>query len=150
MSEDAYLAGYGKEERARLKVALGDTALRHIAARGWTTPDGTTTRIHLLRFTSVAYADRFRIESLKSGDTDEELPLGVAEAEIIDGASGDVQVPEVTAYTYQEKKPYGPEQTRWAYIMAGDTLTMVTQTRKGGTLAVPFQQTVALQAQLLG
>ncbi|MFE5713217.1 hypothetical protein ACFQ7J_20695 [Streptomyces sp. NPDC056501] len=150
VSEDAYLAGYGKEERARLKVALGDTALRHIAARGWTTPDGTTTRIHLLRFTSVAYADRFRIESLKSGDTDEELPLGVAEAEIIDGASGDVRVPEVTAYTYQEKKPYGPEATRWAYITAGDTLAMVTQTRKGGTLAVPFQQTIALQAQLLG
>ncbi|MFD0148685.1 hypothetical protein ACWGQ4_01115 [Streptomyces sp. NPDC055721] len=150
VSEDAYLAGYGKEERARLKVALGDTALRHIAARGWTTPDGTTTRIHLLRFTSVAYADRFRIESLKSGDADEELPLGVAEAEIIDGASGDVRVPEVTAYAYEEKKPYGPEATRWAYITAGDTLAMVTQTRKGGTLAVPFQQTIALQAQLLG
>ncbi len=150
VSDDAYLAGYGKEERARLKVALGDSPLRHIAARGWTTPDGTTTRVHLLRFSSVAYADRFRIDSLKSGDADEELPLGVAEAEIIDGASGDVRVPEVTAYAYQEKKPYGPEQTRWAYITAGDTLAMVTQTRKGGALAVPFQQTLALQAQLLG
>ncbi|MEU7296485.1 hypothetical protein AB0A76_25300 [Streptomyces exfoliatus] len=148
--DDAYLAGYGKEERERLKVALGDSTLRHIAARGWTTPDGTTTRVHLLRFSSVAYADRFRIDSLKSGDADEEMPLGVAEAEIIDGASGDVRVPEVTAYAYQEKKPYGPEQTRWAYITAGDTLAMVTQTRKGGALAVPFQQTLALQAQLLG
>ncbi|MFF3759177.1 hypothetical protein [Streptomyces sp. NPDC002185] len=29
-------------------------------------------------------------------------------------------------------------------------LAVVTQTRKGGTLTVPFQQTVALQAQLLG
>ncbi|MER7623433.1 hypothetical protein [Streptomyces sp. NPDC126503] len=150
VSDDAYLATYGKEWRAPLKQALRDSALRHITARGWTTPDGTTTRIHLLRFTSVAFAEEFRIESVRSGDPEEALPEGVTEGEIQESAAGDVQVPGVAAYVYQEKKPYGPERTRWAYVQAGDTLALVTQSRAGEALTVPFQQTVALQAQLLG
>ena len=150
VTEDAYLSQHATEERARVKEALRDTALRHITARGWTTPDGTTTRVHLLRFASVAFADQFRTDALKTGEVDEAVPAGVTEGEIMEGAAGDVRVPDVSVYTYQEKKPYGPEQTRWAYIQAGDTLALITQTRKGEALVVPFQQTVALQAQLLG
>ncbi|MFE1909214.1 hypothetical protein ACFW96_36920 [Streptomyces gardneri] len=150
VTEDRYLSGYGKEDRTRVKEALRDTALRHITARGWTTPDGTTTRVHLLRFASVAFADQFRTDALKAGEVDEALPAGVAEGAIMEGAAGDVRVPDVSVYAYQEKKPYGPEQTRWAYVHAGDTLALITQTRKGEALTVPFQQTVALQAQLLG
>ncbi|MFI0989976.1 hypothetical protein [Streptomyces exfoliatus] len=148
VSEDAYLAGFREKDRARVEEALDDTTLRHIAGRAWTMPDGTETRVLLLRFSSVAYVD-LTYRNLTS-DWEEALPAGVAEAEILDQVPDDVRVPEVSTYAYQEKKPYGPEQTRWAYITAGDTLAMVTQTRKGGALAVPFQQTVVLQAQLLG
>ena len=42
------------------------------------------------------------------------------------------------------------EQVRQAYLVAGDTLGLVVQSRKGRALAVPFQQTVVLQSQLLG
>lgn len=62
-------------------------------------------------------------------------------------------MPAVSAYAYTEDAEdgeYGTGQTRWAYIQAGDTFGVVTQTRKGEALTVPFQQTVALQAQLLG
>ncbi|KOX21669.1 MULTISPECIES: hypothetical protein [unclassified Streptomyces] len=146
--EDTYLAGYGKEDRARVERVLDDVALRHITGRAWTMPDGTRTRVLLLRFSSVAHADH--LDSSLTGDGDEALPAGVGGAEILDRVAGDVRVPDVTAYAYKEKAPYGPEETLWAHVRAGDTLAVVTQTRKGGALTVPFQQTLVLQAQLLG
>ncbi|MYT20663.1 hypothetical protein GTW69_10235 [Streptomyces sp. SID7760] len=33
--------------------------LRQIAARGWTTPDGTRTRVYLLRFHAAGFVDGF-------------------------------------------------------------------------------------------
>ncbi|WP_181139720.1 hypothetical protein [Streptomyces sp. Ru71] len=51
---------------------------------------------------------------------------------------------------YAEKEPYGPEQVRQAVLSAGDVLAVVVRSRKGGAAAVPFQQTVVLQSQLLG
>ncbi|MGW6397415.1 hypothetical protein [Streptomyces sp. NPDC055134] len=40
---------------------------------------------------------------------------------------------------------------RSAYLVAGDTVALIVQSRKGYTTpAVPFRQTVALQSQLLG
>ncbi|MEU7073147.1 hypothetical protein AB0B30_29405 [Streptomyces narbonensis] len=148
VSEEAYLAGYGKEYRAQVRQVLDDAALRHIAGRAWTMPDGTRSSVLLLKFSSVDHADE--LYGSLSSDGVEVLPAGVAELEILDRVAGDVRVPHVSAYAYGETKPYGAEQTRWAYITAGDTLAVVTQTRKGGTLTVPFQQTIALQAQLLG
>ncbi|GGT23814.1 hypothetical protein GCM10010222_77110 [Streptomyces tanashiensis] len=146
---DSYLALLKESDRGTVKEYLADSALRHVAARGWTTPDGTTTRIHLLRFSSVAFAEDFKDEVTREVSKSSRLPLGV-EAVKIDMSVQDVAVPDLSVYAYQEEKPYGPEQTRWAYIQAGDTFGVVTQTRKGGTLTVPFQQTVALQSQLLG
>ncbi|CAM5479764.1 hypothetical protein [Streptomyces tanashiensis] len=146
---DSYLALLEESDRGTVKEYLADSALRHVAARGWTTPDGTTTRIHLLRFSSVAFAEDFKDEVTREVSKSSRLPLGV-EAVKIDMSVQDVAVPDLSVYAYQEEKPYGPEQTRWAYIQAGDTFGVVTQTRKGGTLTVPFQQTVALQSQLLG
>ncbi|MEU0966341.1 hypothetical protein ABZ357_13310 [Streptomyces sp. NPDC005917] len=49
----------------------------------------------------------------------------------------------------REVKPYGAEQVREAYLSAGDTLALIVQSRKGRALAVPFQQTVTLQGELL-
>ncbi|MET9932142.1 MULTISPECIES: hypothetical protein [unclassified Streptomyces] len=146
---DSYLALLPEKDRGEVERYVADSALRHVTARGWTTPDGTTTRVHLLRFASVAFAEDFKDVTMEKVSKSSGLPLGVEEAEI-DTSVGKIDVPYLSLYGYAEAEPYGPEQTRWAYIQAGDTLGVVTQTRKGGTPTVPFQQTVALQAQLLG
>ncbi|MGA5498251.1 hypothetical protein ACPCSP_28280 [Streptomyces cinereoruber] len=127
---------------------LDDVALRHVTGRAWTTPDGTRPRVLLLKFSSVAHADHLRRRD--SALTGEALLQGVDGAEVLDRVAGDVRVPDVTAYAYEEKAPYGPEETLWAHIRAGDTLAVVTQTREGGAPTVPFRQTLVLQAQLLG
>ncbi|MFG2872768.1 hypothetical protein [Streptomyces sp. NPDC048338] len=149
VSVDEYLSQYDKDAGVALKQALDESALRHIAARGWTTPDGTTTRIHLVRFTSVAFAEDFKDNALDAGSSDGHHPNGVGAA-VIDDSTLDIRVPFNVLYGFEETKPYGPEQTRWVHIQAGDTLALITQSRKGGALTVPFQQTVALQNQLLG
>ncbi|WP_017242400.1 hypothetical protein [Streptomyces sp. SS] len=151
VSTDAYLSLYGKEFRGDLRQSLADSPLRHIAARGWTTPDGTRTSIHLLRFSSVAYAEEYLRGSVEVDSTDgpTALPEGVEDVDP-ETFADDIGVPDTRANAYRERKPYGPEQTRWAYVQAGDTLALITQTRKGEALAVPFQQTVTLQNQLLG
>ncbi|MFC8173785.1 hypothetical protein ACFUJ0_23115 [Streptomyces sp. NPDC057242] len=146
---DSYLALLPEKDRAGVGAYVADSALRHVTARGWTTPDGTTTRVHLLRFASVAFAEDFKDETMEGVSKSTRMPLGVEAAEI-DASVQKVEVPHLSLYSYAETEPYGPEQTRWAYIQAGDTVGVVTQTRKGGVPTVPFQQTVALQAQLLG
>ncbi|MGW6393830.1 hypothetical protein ACWFR1_25765 [Streptomyces sp. NPDC055103] len=146
---DTYLAHFHADDRGAVKEALADSALRHVAARGWTTPDGTTTRVYLMRFTSVAFAEAFKDDVLDTGVRGSRLPAGV-EGETTDTSLKDVRLPSLSLYAFDERKPYGPEQTRWAYIQAGDTLGLISQTRKGEALVVPFQQTVTLQAQLLG
>ncbi|WP_245727601.1 hypothetical protein [Streptomyces vietnamensis] len=148
---DSYLSLYGKESRDEVKRALTDSTLRHVAARGWTTPDGTRTSIHLLRFSSVAFAEAFKDEVVdaEAADGPDARPDGV-EALVLESFADDIGVSGTSVYAFREKKPYGPEQVRWAYVQAGDTLALITQTRKGEALAVPFQQTVTLQNQLLG
>ncbi|WP_411071163.1 hypothetical protein [Streptomyces sp. cmx-4-25] len=146
---DPYLALLAEKDRGEAERYVADSALRHVAARGWTTPDGTTTRVHLLRFASVAFAEDFKDVTTEKISKSDGLPPGVEEAEV-DTSVGGIDVPYLSLYAYAEAEPYGPEQTRWAYIQAGDTFGVVTQTRRGGTPTVPFQQTVALQAQLLG
>ncbi|MGW1882139.1 hypothetical protein [Streptomyces sp. NPDC001970] len=147
---DQYLSLYGKEHRTELKQDLADAALRHITARGWTMPDGTRTSIHLLRFNSVAYAEAFKDESLEVGEADGAFLDGTEDQDVLGDLESEINVAYTAIYAYEEPKPYGPEQTLWAYVQAGDTLALVTQTRKGGALAVPFKQTVVLQNQLLG
>ncbi|MFF0477287.1 hypothetical protein [Streptomyces sp. NPDC004284] len=151
VSTEAYLSLYAKEFRDDLRKHLADSTLRHVAARGWTTPDGTRTSIHLLRFSSVAYAESYKDLALEMDGAagPKALPDGV-EGVVPEAFADDIEVPETSMYVYREKKPYGPEQVRWAYVQAGDTLALITQTRKGEAPAVPFQQTVTLQNQLLG
>ncbi|MGW6415319.1 hypothetical protein [Streptomyces sp. NPDC055055] len=151
-SVDAYLSLYGKEYRADMRQALADSVLRNIAVRAWTTPDGTRTSIHLLRFGSVAYAQQYEEDTLRGGyeiDGLRTMPEGV-EYLVPETFTEDIEVPDTEASAFREKKPYGPEQTRWAYVQAGDTLALITQTRAGEALEVPFRQTVTLQNQLLG
>ncbi|MEU5097757.1 hypothetical protein [Streptomyces sp. NPDC020996] len=146
-----FLAEYPeKDDRDTLRWKLVDHALRHIAARGWTTPDGTSTRIYLLHFGTAAVVDdllddgvaptsapAFRVRGADASAFDEDFP-------------GAARVDGVERRSYVEQAPYGGEQVRQAYLAAGDVLAVIVQSRKGGAKAVPFQQTVTLQSQLLG
>ncbi|MGW7424337.1 hypothetical protein ACWGJB_30645 [Streptomyces sp. NPDC054813] len=132
-----------------LRQKLVDTGLRHIAARGWTTPDGTHTRIYLLQFDTAAVAEELfshqfmsyssPVYALRDGDQyelDQTFP---------DRARSD----DILMAPYTELKPYGGEQVRQAYLATGDTVGVIVQSRKGAALAVPFEQTVTLQSELL-
>lgn len=148
-SVEQYLSLYPKERRDLLRQAVDDSALRHVAARAWTMPDGTKSAVYLLRFKSVGFSEAFKDEALSVGSSDT-LPLDGTGGVESDSLGTGVRVDDTALYTVAEIRPYGPEQTRWAYIQAGDTLALVVQSRKGEALAVPFQQTVILQNQLLG
>ncbi|MGW7406942.1 hypothetical protein ACWGI9_25020 [Streptomyces sp. NPDC054833] len=145
-----FLARYSKEEdRKELGQTLTDYGLRHITARGWTTADGTHTGVYLLQFDTAEVADHVLSDGLtayeapkypvRGGDTYErDLDYPVA------AHSSDVHTAPI-----RETKPYGAEQVRMAYLSSGDTVAVIIQSRKGRALAVPFQQTVALQGELL-
>ncbi|MFI0505676.1 hypothetical protein ACH3WN_22910 [Streptomyces albogriseolus] len=139
-----------KEDRDEFRQRLVDWGLRHIAARGWTTEDGTRTRIYLLRFDTATVADdRFhgvlfpysgpahRVTGTENVVADETFP----EASTVAGVQRTV---------YDEAEPRGAEHDRQAYLVSGDVLAVVLQSRKGTAHAVPFRQTVVLQSQLLG
>ncbi|GAA4150820.1 hypothetical protein AB0926_27625 [Streptomyces griseoincarnatus] len=148
---DAFLKEIAeKEDRDEFGQRLVDWGLRHIAARGWTTEDGTRTRIYLLRFDTAAVADdRFhgvlfpytgpahRMTGTENVVGDETFP----EAATVAGVQRTV---------YDEAEPRGAEHDRQAYLVSGDVLAVVLQSRKGTAHAVPFRQTVVLQSQLLG
>ncbi len=148
---DAFLKEIAeKEDRDEFGQRLVDWGLRHIAARGWTTEDGTRTRIYLLRFDTAAVADdRFhgvlfpytgpahRMTGTENVVSDETFP----EAATVAGVQRTV---------YDEAEPRGAEHDRQAYLVSGDVLAVVLQSRKGTAHAVPFRQTVVLQSQLLG
>jgi hypothetical protein len=100
--------------------------------------------VYLLQFISRAYAGRYL---QGQGSTP---PKGVSAGER-DDAPGSLVPDEAEVHAYGEKTPYGSEMTRYAATGAGDTVAVVTLTRKGA--AVPeqaFAQTVALQTQMLG
>ncbi|MEU3049214.1 MULTISPECIES: hypothetical protein [unclassified Streptomyces] len=147
---DRYLAEFQEDEREELRQKLLDLGLRHVAARGWAMPDGTRTRVYLLRFPSVGHADTFRSDGLVTG-----AALG---ARLADGPESELdvdydatrKVTGTTTLVYQEPKPHGQEQLRHGHVLAGDTLALVVHARKGGVPAVPFHQSVVLQNQLLG
>ncbi|MFE3633207.1 hypothetical protein [Streptomyces sp. NPDC059168] len=151
LTTGAYLAEYAqKEERDELRQKLVDTGLRHIAARGWTMPDGTRTRIYLLQFgTANVVENEFASDNVAYSVPGRQV-RGTGEAVY------DERFPEAAAVSgtertaYVETRPYGAEQVRQAYVVAGDVYAVILQSRKGSAPAIPFQQTVVLQSQLLG
>lgn len=127
-----------------------DTGLRHIAARGWSTPDGTRTRIYLLQFgTANVVETKFASDNV-AYSTPARQVRGSGESAYDEGFPKAAAVSRTECVAYVESKPYGAEQVRQAYVSAGDVFAVILQSRKGGALAVPFQQTVTLQSQLLG
>ncbi|WP_329366237.1 hypothetical protein OG896_16630 [Streptomyces sp. NBC_00669] len=125
-------------------LALRADAVRHIAARAWTMPDGTRTEVYLVQFLTtgyrVVYFDGMAGVSVRGA-------LDTVEDPKVQSPS----IPRTVAVTAQaELKSSGDTSTRLAMLNAGDTFALVVQTRKGSLPAVPFHQTVRLQAQLLG
>ncbi|RSN03929.1 hypothetical protein DMH25_22070 [Streptomyces sp. WAC 01325] len=150
LAKKDFLSVYGsKEDRDDLGQVLTDHGLRHVAARGWTAPDGTRTRIYLLQFDSGQVADVLQQDHLTSYDSPNHALRGAAEVHTDEEFPSEAEVMNVRHYSYTESKPYGAEQVRQAYLVSGDVVGLVVQSRKGGAAAVPFQQTVILQSQLL-
>ncbi|MER6674448.1 hypothetical protein [Streptomyces sp. NPDC000983] len=139
-----------KRHRAEFGQLLVDYGLRHIAARGWTTEDGTETRVYLLRFATSAVVEELTPGGVAPAGGPAFSLRGDNLSEFDDEYAETVKpLPDIARYVYAEQKPYGAQQVRHAYVTAGDVLALIVQSRKGEALAVPFQQTVTLQSQLL-
>lgn len=144
---DTFLEEYEAGERAKMKEQFANEGLRQIVGRGWTTPDGTRTRIYLLRFHASGFVDTFKgcsSDMKLNGVARTELDLDwnkvkSAQSAVIGGLA-----------LYRETAPVGDEQVKAGCIQSGDIQAVILQTRKGEVAAVPFHQTVILQHQLLG
>ncbi|MFH8614646.1 hypothetical protein ACH4E8_06135 [Streptomyces sp. NPDC017979] len=150
-TREQFLSEYTEEARPRIRLALTEYAVRHVAARGWTMPDGTASRIYLLRFNHADTALRFAYEgpgSYDNSDAGQPLKgtLPMKEDVTWDTLGG---TPGISAYPFLEPGDGGATHTRQAYVHAGDTLALVVQEKKGGAAVVPFHQTLVLQSQLL-
>ncbi|GAA3981844.1 hypothetical protein [Streptomyces plumbiresistens] len=145
-----FLAAYEAEEREEFRQQLIDDGLRHIAARGWTTEDGTHTRIYLLHFDTAAVVDEAFSTDIAPYGSPGLLLRGAGSSVFDEDFPEQARVDDVQRSVYTESKPYGAEHVRQAYLAAGDVLALIIQSRKGTAKAVPFQQTVTLQSQLLG
>ncbi|CAL9506391.1 hypothetical protein [Streptomyces sp. enrichment culture] len=151
LATDTFLKEYrDAAEHDELRQTLVDHGLRHIAARGWTTEDGTHTRIYLLQFDTAAVVDELRDRHLTSYSNPAYAARDTEDTVPDEDFPTSAQVHELVYSVYVEPEPYGAEQVRQAYLGAGDVLAVVLQSREGGAEAVPFQQTVALQGRLLG
>ncbi|MEV6169040.1 hypothetical protein AB0L99_12535 [Streptomyces sp. NPDC051954] len=145
-----FLAVFGeKEDRDEAGQLLTDNGLRHIAARGWTTEDGTRTGIYLLQFDTGTVADQV-YRDFTHYDEPGFTARGTTDTDFDDAYPTAADIEGISRYVYDEVKPYGTEHVRQAYLRAGDVIAVVVQARKGTAAAVPFQQTVTLQGQLLG
>jgi hypothetical protein len=150
VSDKAFAALYRKDGREEIEQNLADDAVRHIAARGWVMPDGTTTSVYLLQFDSQAYASDFSSTLTAGGLAPANALADAPEAELDDGWPTEATLTNVLRDAYDEAKPYGRTHVRQAYLTAGDTVALVVQESPGAAPRVPWEQTVILQSQLLG
>ncbi|KPI10183.1 hypothetical protein OK074_3186 [Actinobacteria bacterium OK074] len=146
-----YKPGNDIYSRGGVEQILTDYGLRHIAARGWTTGDGTHTRVYLLQFETAAVVDELSTGKLVSYVSPPQTLTGTDTLVRDETFPDRANVDNVQRTAYVEPKPYGTEHVRAAFLSAGDTLALVVQSRKGAVVGeVPFQQTVVLQSELLG
>jgi hypothetical protein len=146
LSVDSYLKVYDLQGDllSGEKTALKDDGLRHIAAEGWTMPDGTRTEVYLLQYISTGYLG-LSANGIQGADV-----KGVKQNMADDSVQSRSVPADISVNAYAEDKP-DAQDTRYAYARSGDVLALVVQTRDGGLVPeVPFRQTVRLQAQLLG
>lgn len=148
VTADTFLEEYEASEREKMKEQFANEGLRQIAGRGWTTPDGTRTRVYLLRFHASGFVDTF-----KGCNRDMKLngvKLLGADLDWSKGKTGQSAPSLSFVSLFAESKPVGDEQAKAGCIQSGDIQAVVLQTRKGEVATVPFHQTVILQHQLLG
>ncbi|WP_419996097.1 hypothetical protein [Streptomyces boninensis] len=150
LSNAAYAKAYAKDDRDELLQELSDNAVRHIAATGWTTPDGTRTRIYLLQFNRGPIAVHFDRRCFNGTMEPASRLVGAPTAEVDDGWRDAYELDNLQLNVYDDAKPRGAEHVRQAYIYAGDTIGIVVQSRKGEAPRLPFRQALVLQQQLLG
>ncbi|QDY77595.1 hypothetical protein [Streptomyces qinzhouensis] len=146
-----FASEYVKDDRADIELALADYGLRHVAARGWSMPDGTESRVYLLRFGSAEAADDFNSVTLDAtGGNSLEVTLDGTTRLQEDHDWHGAAKSSVYSYLYRETESGdGPYPSRQGYVLSGDTLAVIIHKRKDGTAVVPFHQTAALQSQLL-
>ncbi|MBT2901298.1 hypothetical protein [Streptomyces sp. McG3] len=150
ISTETFLDAYRQQDRPSVAQLLKDAVPRHIAARGWTMPDGTVSRIYLVRFNSTAFASGM-IDDLNVGSS-AGTPLDRTDTTEIDGSwSSQNDFVNTSSFVFAEQAPFGAEHVRQAYTLAGDTIALVVHERAGKreTGRIPFQQTLILQNQLL-
>jgi len=153
VTTERFASEFLKSARPSLAETLREGTLRHIAARGWTMPDGTSNRIYLLQFSSADDAEAFRDERYIGASSAGDPLLGThGDLKLDESWKGGGKVEATASYVFSEPKPYGPAQVRAGYVVAGDTVALVVQSRESGasTPRIPFHQTVVLQNQLLG
>ncbi|GGU20006.1 hypothetical protein [Streptomyces violascens] len=152
ITTDRFLQEFAGDNRVpNMRQDLAQGGLRQIAARGWTMPDGTATRIYLVRFHTSGYQNAFTtLYFSNAGSAPRVLKDIEGESALDDGYISGNGIPHVRHDVYVESAPTGPVQVRHAYIAAGDIVALVVQSKKGTAAAVPFHQTAVLQEQLLG
>lgn len=148
VSVDTFLEEYEPGAREKMKEQFANEGLRQIAGRGWTTPDGTRTRVYLLRFHASGFVDTFKgcgRDMALNG-----VKLMGADLDWSKNKTGQSAPSLNFVSLFAESKPVGDEQVKAGCIQAGDIQAVILQTRKGEVATVPFHQTVILQHQLLG
>ncbi|MEU3775850.1 hypothetical protein AB0F11_22060 [Streptomyces sp. NPDC032472] len=158
LSPDVFLLEYAPDARKKIKQSLEWDGLRQITARGWTMPEGTRTRIYLLRFHSAGFVATFpgcnagvRLEGVSALELDPAWSKAKITRPTGQGFAGAGTLSTSAISMYQETKPVlGEEQTKLGCLQMGDVQAVVIQSRKGEVATVPFHQTVILQSQLLG
>ncbi|MFD7261862.1 hypothetical protein [Streptomyces sp. NPDC059874] len=147
VSVDTFLEEYEPSTREKMKQGFTDDGLRQIVARGWTTPDGTRTRIYLLRFHASGFTDAF--EGC-GGDMNLNGVNRIEADATWTKAKMNQSGPDATGVTvHEESTPFGDEQIKAGCVQSGDVQAVILQTRKGQVATVPLHQTVILQHQLL-
>ncbi|MFD9723872.1 hypothetical protein [Streptomyces sp. NPDC059072] len=148
VSPDTFLEEYESTAREKMKQGFTDEGLRQIVGRGWLMPDGTRTRVYLLRFHSSGFANTFEGCGLNASVNGvKRLEPDSAWAKVKSSQSAPSGIGVLSLYS--EARPYGDDQVRLGCVDSGDLLAVVFQTRKGEVATVPFHQTVMLQGRLL-
>lgn len=142
---EKYLSLYA--DPAPIAGVLRDHGLRHIAADAWRTSDGVRTEVYLLHFDSREIASMYYAN--KGSET---LPIGVEKGEASYEPPEGFQTPTFTTLRgrLSEAPDAGGLFGRVAVIQSGDVVAVVFTRSPAGVSRVPFDQAVALQAQLLG
>ncbi|WP_424212545.1 hypothetical protein ACN20G_10890 [Streptomyces sp. BI20] len=150
LTRERFLAGLEPTAAGVLGRSLVDERLREIAARGWTMPDGTGMRVHLLRFSASDGGERAHA----CGENTVVRGARRLEADPDWAPGGEVGAPPLdwlrTVTALREEPAGGPVSVRVGCARAGDVVAVLVERRPGAAVAAtPLYQSLILQRQLL-